>query len=415
MCSPASTSVAEDLTSNGEPSKTGPSLAPYFLILFGSSAGLGSIIVLLAEIRSELGFTDTGIGLAIAAGFAAAFVANISMAPHADRGRAPAMLRGGLALGVVGMVVLAVGQDLWHYVLGRAVFGFALGTAGPAARRTVIVADPTNLGRNMGRLGAWDVGGFVAGPMIASLLAGIGGFRFTFWSMAVALATLLPVSFRAQPDTAARDEEGLGLKGLLRIRRLVGAFFVVAAYFVFIGAFEAVWVLEMDTRGATQTTLAVGITLAALPIALLSPLGGSLAQRYGARRWAIGGLASITLLTTFYGVVPGVAALVAITMATSVMEGFTFPSAPMLVAAAVAENRQASAQGLMGAVEVATAAVAAMIIAMIYDSHGDLTAWIVTASTMAILLLIGAILTRPTDRQLVQPGVPTDPIRRPFQ
>jgi len=415
VCSPASTSVAEDLTSNGEPSKTGPSLAPYFLILFGASAGLGSIIVLLAEIRSELGFTDTGIGLAIAAGFAAAFVANISMAPHADRGRAPAMLRGGLALGVVGMVLLAVGQDLWHYVLGRAVFGFALGTAGPAARRTVIVADPTNLGRNMGRLGAWDVGGFVAGPMIASLLAGIGGFRFTFWAMAVALAMLLPVSFRAQPDTAARDEEGLGLKGLLRIRRLVGAFFVVAAYFVFIGAFEAVWVLEMDTRGATQTTLAVGITLAALPIALLSPLGGSLAQRYGARRWAIGGLASITLLTTFYGVVPGVAALVAITMATSVMEGFTFPSAPMLVAAAVAENRQASAQGLMGAVEVATAAVAAMIIAMIYDSHGDLTAWIVTASTMAILLLIGAILTRPTDRQLVQPGVPTDPIRRPFQ
>ena len=407
--------MADDLSSNGEPSKTGPSLTPYFLILFGASAGLGSIIVLLAEIRNELGLTETGIGLAIAAGFAAAFVANIIMAPHADRGRAPAMLRGGLALGVVSLVVLAVGQDLWHYVLGRAVFGFALGTAGPAARRTVIVADPANLGRNMGRLGAWDVGGFVAGPMIASLLAAIGGFRFTFWSMAVALAALLPVAFRAQPDTAARDEEGLGLKGLLRIRRLVGAFFVVAAYFVFIGAFEAVWVLEMDTRGATQTTMAIGLTLAALPIAMLSPLGGSLAQRYGARRWAIGGIASITLLTTFYGIVPGVVALVALTMVTSVLEGFAFPSAPMLVAAAVAENRQAAAQGLMGAVEVATAAVAAVTISMVYDRHGDLMAWIVTASTMAILLLFGAILTRPTDGQLVQPGVPTNPTRRPFQ
>ncbi len=407
--------MADDLTSNGEPSETGPSLTPYFLILFGASAGLGSIIVLLAEIRNELGFTETGIGLAIAAGFAAAFVANIIMAPHADRGRAPAMLRGGLALGVVGLLVLAVGQDLWHYVLGRAVFGFALGTAGPAARRTVIVADPANLGRNMGRLGAWDVGGFVAGPMIASLLAAIGGFRFTFWFMAISLATLLPVAFRAQPDTAARDEEGLGLKGLLRIRRLVGAFFVVAAYFVFIGAFEAVWVLEMDTRGATQTTMAIGLTLAALPIAMLSPLGGSLAQRYGARRWAIGGIASITLLTTFYGVVPGVVALVALTMVTSVLEGFAFPSAPMLVAAAVAENRQAAAQGLMGAVEVATAAVAAVIISIIYDRHSDLVAWIVTASTMAILLLIGAILTRPEDRQLVRPGVPSDPTRRPFQ
>ena len=407
--------MADDLTSNGEPSETGPSLTPYFLILFGASAGLGSIIVLLAEIRNELGFTETGIGLAIAAGFAAAFVANIIMAPHADRGRAPAMLRGGLALGVVGLLVLAVGQDLWHYVLGRAVFGFALGTAGPAARRTVIVADPANLGRNMGRLGAWDIGGFVAGPMIAAGLNMIGGFRLTFWVMAIALAALLPTAFRAQPDTAARDEEGLGLNGLLRIRRLVGAFFVVAAYFVFIGAFEAVWVLEMDTRGATQTTMAIGLTLAALPIAMLSPLGGSLAQRYGARRWAIGGIATITLLTTFYGVVPGVVALVALTMVTSVLEGFAFPSAPMLVAAAVAENRQAAAQGLMGAVEVATAAVAAVIISIIYDRHSDLVAWIVTASTMAILLLIGAILTRPEDRQLVRPGVPSDPTRRPFQ
>jgi hypothetical protein len=64
---------------------------------------------------------------------------------------------------------------------------------------------------------------------------------------------------------------------------------------------------------------------------------------------------------------------------------------------------------------VATAAVAAVIISIIYDRHGDLVAWIVTASTMAILLLIGAILTRPEDRQLVRPGVPSDPTRRPFQ
>ncbi len=410
-----SSPVPDGPAARGNTPPSEPSLTPYFLILFGSSAGLASIIVLLAEIRSELGFSETGIGLAIASGFGAAFVASLIMAPHADRGRAPAMLRGGLALGIGGLVLLAVGQDLWHYMLGRAVFGFALGTAGPAARRTVIVADPENLGRNMGRLGAWDVGGFVAGPMIASLLASLGGFRFTFWTMAAALAALLPVAFQAQPDTAARDEEGLGLKGLLRIRRLVGAFFVVAAYFVFIGAFEAVWVLEMDTRGASQTALAIGITLAALPIPVLSPLGGSLAQRYGARRWAIGGLMSITLLVTFYGIVPGVAALVAITMVTSVLEGFTFPSVPMLVAAAVAEHRQASAQGLMGAVELATAAVAAVVLSIIYDSHGDLVTWIVTAVTMGTLLVIGAILTRPDDRQPVRPGVPTDPIRRPFQ
>ena len=165
MSGPAPDGPAPAGTAGGA---SGPSLYPYFLILFGASAGLASIVVLLAELRSELGFSETGIGLAIASGFGAAFVAALVMAPHADRGWAPLMLRGGLAMAVVGMAILAVGHDLWHYVLGRAVFGFALGTAGPAARRTVIVADPANLGRNMGRLGAWDVGGFVAGPMIAS-------------------------------------------------------------------------------------------------------------------------------------------------------------------------------------------------------------------------------------------------------
>jgi len=410
-------SPAPDLPTGNGPvaGTTGPSLYPYFLILFGASAGLASIIVLLAELRSELGFSEAGIGLAIASGFGAAFVAALVMAPHADRGRAPLMLRGGLAMAVVGMALLAVGDDLWHYVLGRAVFGFALGTAGPAARRTVIVADPDNLGRNMGRLGAWDVGGFVAGPMIAAGLNALGGFRFTFWTMAGAMALLIPLGFRAQPDTAAKDEDRLGMKGLLHIRRLVGALFVVSAYFLFIGAFEAVWILEMDHRGADQAMLSIGITLAALPIPLFSPLGGSLAQKYGARRWAVGGLAVITLMTTFYGVVPGVAWMVALTMCTSVMEGFTFPSAPMLVAAAVPADRQAAAQGLMSAVQVATAAVAAALLAMVYDAHGDLVAWAVTAIAMAILLVIGAILTRPEDRQLVRPGVPDDSIRRPFQ
>ena len=394
---------------------SGPSLTPYFFILFGMSAGLASIIVLLAELRDQLGFSETGIGLAVGSGFGAAFVACLVMAPHADRGRAPAMLRAGLALAVAGMVLLAVGQELWHYVAGRIVFGFALGTAGPAARRTVIVADPANLGRNIGRLGAWDIGGFVAGPVIAAGLTAVGGFRFTFWAMALALSLLLPVAFRAQPDVAAQDQERLGLRGLLRIRRLIGAFFMVAAYFVFIGAFEAVWILEMDTRGASRAVLGVALTVGALPIALLSPLGGILAQRYGARRWAVGSLGIITLMVIFWGIVPGVVGLIALTVATSVVEGFGFPSTPMLVAAAVPEDRQATAQGLMGAVEVATGAVAAIAIAIVYDAHGDAVAWRTTAVTMAILLSIGAILTRPEDRKPVRPGVPTRTIRRPFR
>mgnify|MGYP001412848563 FL=1 len=393
----------------------GPSLVPYYLILFGMSAGLASVMTLLAEFRNKLGFSQFGIGLGIAVGFVAAFVASVALAPQADRGRAPLMLRSGLLLGIAGLLVVAMANDLWHFVVGRALFGLAFGIAHPAARRTVIVADPENLGRNMGRLGAFDVAGFVVGPTVAALLHALGGFRTPFWTMAALLALLVPTAWRARPDTAARDIERRRPTDLFRNRRLVGAFFVVASYFVFIGAFESIWVLEMDHRGAEQWQIGVAVTVVALPIAVLSPWGGVLAQRYGARRWAISVLTACALFSASFGLVEGLVALVALTAACSCAEGIGFPSTPMLVSAAVPEDRQAAAQGLASAVEVGTAAVASLGLAAIYDTSGDTVAWAVTAVTMAVLLVVGWVLTRPPDRQPVRPGVPSEPIRRMFE
>ena len=393
----------------------GPSLVPYYLILFGMSAGLASVMTLLAEFRNKLGFSQFGIGLGIAVGFVAAFVASVALAPQADRGRAPLMLRSGLLLGIAGLLVVAMANDLWHFVVGRALFGLAFGIAHPAARRTVIVADPENLGRNMGRLGAFDVAGFVVGPTVAALLHALGGFRTPFWTMAGLLALLVPTAWRARPDTAAQDIERRRPTDLFRNRRLVGAFFVVASYFVFIGAFESIWVLEMDHRGAEQWQIGAAVTVVALPIAVLSPWGGVLAQRYGARRWAMGVLTTCAVFSASFGLVEGLVALVALTAACSCAEGIGFPSTPMLVSAAVPEDRQAAAQGLASAVEVGTAAVASLGLAAIYDTSGDTVAWAVTAVTMAVLLAVGWVLTRPPDRQPVRPGVPSEPIRRMFE
>ena len=393
----------------------GPSLVPYYLILFGMSAGLASVMTLLAEFRNKLGFSQFGIGLGVAVGFVAAFVASVALAPQADRGRAPLMLRSGLLLGIAGLLVVAMANDLWHFVVGRALFGLAFGIAHPAARRTVIVADPENLGRNMGRLGAFDVAGFVVGPTVAALLHALGGFRTPFWTMAALLALLVPTAWRARPDTAARDIERRRPTDLFRNRRLVGAFFVVASYFVFIGAFESIWVLEMDHRGAEQWQIGAAVTVVALPIAVLSPWGGVLAQRYGARRWAMGVLTTCAVFSASFGLVEGLVALVALTAACSCAEGIGFPSTPMLVSAAVPEDRQAAAQGLASAVEVGTAAVASLGLAAIYDTSGDTVAWAVTAVTMAVLLVVGWVLTRPPDRQPVRPGVPSEPIRRMFE
>ena len=106
------------------PSNTsGPKLLPYFLILFGMSAGLSSVITLGAEFKQELGFSNFEIGLTIFSGFASSFIALITLSPQADRGHSPILLKSGLITGIVALLFLAMGDSLWYFIVGRSLFG----------------------------------------------------------------------------------------------------------------------------------------------------------------------------------------------------------------------------------------------------------------------------------------------------
>jgi MFS family permease len=373
--------------------KSGPSLLPYYLIVFGMAAGLASVVTLLAEFRNNLGFSEFSIGASVAGGLGAGFIAALTLGPQADRGRAPLMLRSGLLLGLAGLIVMAVATDFWLFMLGRVLMGLAFGVAQPAARRTVIVADPQNLGRNVGRLGAFDVAGFVVGPAAAAALNAIGGFRAPFWFMAVFLVFLIPTAWRAQSDTAAKDVTRQPLSDLLKNRQLLGACSVVSAYFVFIGAFESVWILDMDNRGASQWQIGVTVTCIALPIAVLAPWGGGLAQRYGPRKWALAMITTCSIFNALFGLVPGLLALILLTIGCGFAEGIGFPSGTMLVSSSVSQSRQAAAQGLASAIEVGTAAIAALGLAAVYASAGHTAAYLTASATMLVLLTVGWKLT----------------------
>jgi len=373
--------------------KSGPSLLPYYLIVFGMAAGLASVVTLLAEFRNNLGFSEFSIGASVAGGLGAGFIAALTLGPQADRGRAPLMLRSGLLLGLAGLIVMAVATDFWLFMLGRVLMGLAFGVAQPAARRTVIVADPQNLGRNVGRLGAFDVAGFVVGPAAAAALNAIGGFRAPFWFMAVFLVFLIPTAWRAQSDTAAKDVTRQPLSDLLKNRQLLGACSVVSAYFVFIGAFESVWILDMDNRDASQWQIGVTVTCIALPIAVLAPWGGGLAQRYGPRKWALAMITTCSIFNALFGLVPGLLALILLTIGCGFAEGIGFPSGTMLVSSSVPQSRQAAAQGLASAIEVGTAAIAALGLAAVYASAGHTAAYLTASATMLVLLTVGWKLT----------------------
>ena len=67
-----------------------------------SSAGYGVMFTVLDDIRDQFGVSESHLGLIVAIGFFASFLAQVLLAPLADRGHARRLLMAGLALQAVG-------------------------------------------------------------------------------------------------------------------------------------------------------------------------------------------------------------------------------------------------------------------------------------------------------------------------
>ena len=63
--------------------------------------------------------------------------------------------------------------------------------------------------------------GFKTAPLVVTALTALTSWRIAFLGGATLLFAVLPATFKAQPDTAKKDIDRQGLKGLLRIRRLI--------------------------------------------------------------------------------------------------------------------------------------------------------------------------------------------------
>jgi len=133
------------------------------------ASGYGVMFTMLDDWRAEFGIQETGLSMIIAVGFFTSFIAQLTIAPYADRGHARKLMTVGMAANAAGALIMAFGSSLPLFLLGRFVMGVGAGIAIPAIKRIVIVSDPENMGGNLGRGVSIEVGGFAIGPVIAAL------------------------------------------------------------------------------------------------------------------------------------------------------------------------------------------------------------------------------------------------------
>ncbi|MEY4025239.1 MAG: hypothetical protein RL438_752 [Actinomycetota bacterium] len=358
------------------------------------AAGYGVMFTMLDDWRTAYGIQETGLSMIIAVGFFTSFVAQLTIAPYADRGHARKLMTVGMAANAIGALLMAFGATLPAFLLGRFIMGVGAGIAIPAIKRIVIVSDPENMGGNLGRGVSIEVGGFAIGPVIAALTVDSINLAAPFILIAVLIAVTGIIIARLNiAETAIEDrtDERFAID-LLKNRAVLGSILVGLALFVMIGVYDSLWVIIMDDLKAPHWVGNAGVALFGLPWIFFGALGGRIAQKHGPLRVSAFGLALGSLYMTSYGFMTMPYFMLGVGLTQSMVDSLTVTGIGVAVAQATPPERQAGASGLLGGMQTLTGGVAAMFAGTMYEHFGQKFAFTATGIAMAILVALGCFL-----------------------
>jgi MFS family permease len=352
------------------------------------------MFTMLDDFRNNFGIAESALGFIVGVGFFTSFLGQVSIAPLADRGRAQRLIILGLSLEVIGCIGMALGETFIVLLTSRMIMGFGAGSALPALRRVIIVADPDNFGRNLGRILSFEVAGFASGPVISVIFAEFFGIPGPFIFLATIISLFVIVVSRiAVPETAKENHptERFAID-LLKNRAITSGILIGVALFFMIGVFDSLWVLMMDDLDAAQWMANVGVSVFVLPLILLGPFGGKFVQRIGPYRAGGFGMILGALFMAGYGLMPTPTLMMVVFFFHSLNDGFFVTGAGVAVGTSAPLERQAGAQGLLGGMETLAGGVAASFSGVAYDHLGRTTTFIGTGAIMLTLILASRIL-----------------------
>lgn len=354
------------------------------------------MFTIIDDLRDKYGITESHLGLILGVGFFAGFFSNVFLAPYADRGHAKRMILLGILVQLVGCCSFGFGRSFATLFVARAVMGVGNGMIYPAVRRIVILADPENMGSNLGRALSFDVGGFTLGPVLSAVTVSALGIPAPFLMISAAMAVIgIGVTRIHVTETDIDDAPSQRLAfDLFRIRAFAGTIVIGLALFIMIGTFDALWSLMMKDMHAAEWVANLGISLFAMPMLFLGPLGGRFTQNTGPFRASIGGLSVGAFIITMYGTLPSPYAMLAFGILHGIVDGLTVTGGSAAIAMVVPRERIASAQGMQGAAQTVIGGVASVAAGAAYGAFGRTATFVSCAVVMVACITTGAWMAK---------------------
>ncbi len=368
------------------------------------SSGSMLVFPLIPALQDSLGISTSEIGLMAAAGFAAALVAELLVAPFADRGGARRMGAAGVVLMATSLAGSALAVDAWQLIGARAVGGFGFGIFLAGASALLVRVAPARAGESLGRLSAAELAGVSIGPLASGLAVAVTSPQAILgMSAAVMLIALVPVliTFRepAAPTTTAAPDGKAGAPrrislDLLRSPQVLGIVLLYSAVMIPNGAYDGIWPRFMTDIGADAWLLALSYIVFAIPYVLVAGIAGRLADRIGGVPVFVRGLLMLLPFIVLYGVIGNPWVATGMGFAESSGQAFAFIGAAAAMAHAVSPARAGASQGLMRAAGLLAATGAAALSGFGYEWGGATVLFGGTAALVIVVAAVGVVLTR---------------------
>jgi MFS family permease len=378
--------------------------ADLLLLLFSvfATASANSVVFAsMSELQEKYAYADSALGLIAGTGFAMGLLVQLFVAPFADRGHGKKLIQFGLGLAALGSIIFAVGDSLFVFIIGRGIVGASIGLTFPAVRALAAHLDEARSAERLGAVAGMEIGGFVSGPLIGSLLIGPFGLDSTFLLFgALAVVAVFIISPRRFPELVSTTESQRLSFDLMRIRTVRVALILTLAVTFPTGMFDALWDRFLDDLGGNNAMTGLTFAVYGLPFILFSARAGKLIDKRSPIAVVLWLIIPISLLTISYGVVKQPWVILGIGLIEGILQATMMPAALSAIAKAAPPGRASAAQGLSGAVNVFGQMVAAFVAPTIYGAYGAFaTFFTVAIGIAAIAGLAGMMHLR--DKKLV--------------
>jgi multidrug resistance protein len=365
-----------------------------FLTIFVNLIGFGIIVPLLPFYAETFGASPIVIGLLFGVFSLCQLIAAPALGDLSDRyGRRPVLVFS-LAGTVVSFVMLALAHSVAMLFLARIVDGLSGGNISTARAYVADITEPKDRARAYGLIGAAFGLGFIMGPALSGMLAGLS-YTAPIWAAAALTLVATAMAWLWLPETVHRAQAGTGnplsyLPELLRrpvMRRVLTLDFV---YWFSFAVFQTTFSLFVARRfgfDASRTGYlfaGFGFLGAVIQGGFIRPI----VRRAGDKSTFMAGIVFSCLGLVAAALAHSVALFILALVPLAIGMGFGHPTVSSLISRAGRGDEQGRVQGAASAVESLGRTLGPVWGSASLQRWGEATPFVTGAAFLALTLLV---------------------------